>query len=154
MWLLKNKMETIFIHEKDFSKARDLIRKNRGKKLVFSSDDDELARKILEKEDVQIYMPILFYKKDRQKQRESGLDHVMAKIAKKKNILIGINLREIISARGTKKAEILARISQNIKICNKNKLKMVFLDFGEKNVYDLKSFGLVLGMPTWMTKEL
>ena len=154
MWLLKNKMETIFIHEKDFSKARDLIRKNRDKKLVFSSDDDELARKILEKEDVQIYMPILFYKKDRQKQRESGLDHVMAKIAKKKNILIGINLREIISARGTKKAEILARISQNIKICNKNKLKMVFLDFGEKNVYDLKSFGLVLGMPTWMTKEL
>ena len=78
----------------------------------------------------------------------------MAKIAKKKNILIGINLREIISARGTKKAEILARISQNIKICNKNKLKMVFIDFGEKNVYDLKSFGLVLGMPTWMTKEL
>ena len=147
-------METIFIHEKDFSKARDLIRKNRDKKLVFSSDDDELARKILEKEDVQIYMPILFYKKDRQKQRESGLDHVMAKIAKKKNILIGINLREIISARGTKKAEILARISQNIKICNKNKLKMVFLDFGEKNVYDLKSLGLVLGMPTWMTKEL
>ena len=147
-------METFIINEKDFSKARDLIRKNRGKKLVFSSDDDELARKILEKEDVQIYMPILFYKKDRQKQRESGLDHVMAKIAKKKNILIGINLREIISARGTKKAEILARISQNIKICNKNKLKMVFLDFGEKNVYDLKSLGLVLGMPTWMTKEL
>jgi len=147
-------METFIINEKDFSKARDLIRKNRDKKLVFSSDDDELARKILEKEDVQIYMPILFYKKDRQKQRESGLDHVMAKIAKKKNILIGINLREIISARGTKKAEILARISQNIKICNKNKLKMVFLDFGEKNVYDLKSFGLVLGMPTWMTKEL
>ena len=147
-------METFIINEKDFSKARDLIRKNRDKKLVFSSDDDELARKILEKEDVQIYMPILFYKKDRQKQRESGLDHVMAKIAKKKNILIGINLREIISARGTKKAEILARISQNIKTCNKNKLKMVFLDFGEKNVYDLKSFGLVLGMPTWMTKEL
>ena len=147
-------METFIINEKDFSKARDLIRKNRDKKLVFSSDDDELARKILEKEDVQIYMPILFHRKDRQKQRESGLDHVMAKIAKKKNILIGINLREIISARGTKKAEILARISQNIKICNKNKLKMVFLDFGEKNVYDLKSFGLVLGMPTWMTKEL
>src|SRR3990167_10908509 len=141
-------METVFIHEKDFSKARDLIRKNRGKKLVFSSDDDELARKILEKEDVQIYMPILFHRKDRQKQRESGLDHVMAKIAKKKNILIGINLREIISARGTKKAEILARISQNIKICNKNKLKMVFLKTKERNSYDLKSLGLVLGMPT------
>ena len=147
-------METVFVHEKDFSKARDLIRKNKGKKIVFSSDDDELDRKILEKEKIDILLLNQRERKDRQKQRESGLDHVMAKIAKKKNILIGINLREIISARGTKKAEILARISQNIKICNKNKLKMVFLDFGEKNVYDLKSFGLVLGMPTWMTKEL
>ena len=145
---------SIIINENDFLKARKKIKETSGKKIIFSSNDDELNRKILEKEKIDVLLLNLKGKKDRQKQRESGLDHVMAKIAKKKNILIGINLREIISARGTKKAEILARISQNIKTCNKNKLKMVFLDFGEKNVYDLKSFGLVLGMPTWMTKEL
>ncbi|MEK6819751.1 MAG: hypothetical protein AABY03_00960, partial [Nanoarchaeota archaeon] len=93
-------------------------------------------------------------KKDRQKQRESGLDHVMAKFAKKKNVAIGVDFNEILESNGKMKAEILARVRQNIKICNKNKLKMVFLGFQEKNNYDLKSLGLVLGMPTWMTNDL
>ena len=147
-------METIFIHEKDFSKARDLIRKNKGKKIVFSSDDDELNRKILEKEKINVLLLNLKEKKDRQKQRESGLDHVMAKLAKKNNVAIGVDFNEILESNGKMKAEILARVRQNIKICNKNKLKMVFLGFQEKNNYDLKSLGLVLGMPTWMTNDL
>jgi len=147
-------MEQIFIHEKDFSKTRDLIRKNKGKKIVFSSDDDELNRKILEKEKIDILLLILKDRKDRQKQRESGLDHVMAKLAKKNSVVLGINFSEILEARGKNKAKILARISQNIKICNKNKLKMVFLKTQERNPYDLKSLGLVLGMPTWMGWEM
>ena len=147
-------MGTAFIHEKDFSKTRDLIRKNKGKKIVFSSDDDELNRKILEKEKIDILLLSLKDRKDRQKQRESGLDHVMAKLAKKNSVVLGINFSEILEARGKNKAKILARISQNIKICNKNKLKMVFLKTQERNPYDLKSLGLVLGMPTWMGWEM
>ena len=147
-------METIFIEGKDFSKSRDLIRKNKGKKIVFSSDDDELNRKILEKEKINVLLLNLKEKKDRQKQRESGLDHVMAKLAKKNNVVIGVDFNEILESNGKMKAEILARVRQNIKICNKNKLKMVFLGFQEKNNYDLKSLGLVLGMPTWMTNDL
>jgi ribonuclease P/MRP protein subunit RPP1 len=108
----------------------------------------------LEKEKVDIFMPLLFYRKDGQKQRDSGFNHVLAKIAKKNNVIIGINFQEIIVSHGTKKANVLARVSQNIKICSKNKLKMKFIAFEERNIYDLKSLGLVLGMPTWMTKEL
>ena len=54
------------------------------------------------------------------------------------------------------KAEIIARIKQNIRICNKNKLNMKFISPSEikRNQHDLKSLGLVLGMPTWMTKNL
>ena len=147
-------MQTIFIHEKDFSKARDLIRKNKDKKIVFSSDDDELNRKILEKEKIDVLLLNLKGKKDRQKQRESGLDHVMAKLAKKNNIAIGVDFNEILESNGKMKAEILARVRQNIKICNKNKLKMIFLKTQDKDNYDLKSLGLVFGMPTWMTKDL
>ncbi|MBI2042792.1 hypothetical protein HYT25_00185 [Candidatus Pacearchaeota archaeon] len=147
-------METIFIHEKDFTKARDKIRKNKGKKIVFSSDDDELARKILEKEKIDVLLLNQRERKDRQKQRESGFDHVMAKLAKKKDVSIGINLDEILNFHGKKKAEILARIQQNIKLCNKNKLKMIFLKTQERNQYDLKALGLVLGMPTWMLGEI
>ena len=146
-------METVFIHEKDFTKARDLIRKNKGKKIIFSSDDDELNRKILEKEKIDIFLINLSGRKDRQKQRDSGFNQVMAKTAKEKNVAIGISLDEVISSHGKKKAEIFARIQQNIRLCNKNKLKMVFLGT-KRNPYDLKALGLVLGMPTWMTREL
>ena len=146
--------EKIFLTEKDFSKLREQIKKNRGKEIVFSSDDDELNRKILEKEKIDILLLNLKEKRDRQKQRESGFDHVMAKLAKKNGVAIGINFDEIINSHGKNKADILARIRQNVKICNKEKLKMVFLKAKEKNIYDLKSLGLVLGMPTWMTKNL
>ena len=148
-------METIIIYENNFDVARKLIHENSDKKIIFSSDDDELNRKILEKENINVLLLNQAGRKDFQKQRNSGFNHIMAKFAKKKDILIGINLDEIIKSSEKEKAKILARIMQNIRICNKNKLKMKFLYKNQKrNIYDLKSLGLVLGMPTWMTSDL
>ncbi len=99
-------------------------------------------------------------RKDFQKQRNSGFNQVLAKLAKKNNVAIGINLNEILALSGQEKAEILARIRQNIKLCSKNKLKMKFISIEKKDsikktdIYNLKSLGLLLGMPTWMTKEV
>src|SRR4030043_1256693 len=92
-------MDTVFIHEDNFDRARKLIKENLGKKIIFSSDDDELNRKILEKEDINILLLNQAGRKDFQKQRNSGFNHIMAKLAKKKNVVIGINLDEIISDR-------------------------------------------------------
>lgn len=150
-------MDYALINEKDFEKARKKIKENKGKKIVFSSDSDDLNRKILEKENIDILLLNQSKRKDRQKQRDSGFNHVLAKTAKKNNVTIGINLDEIINSSGKNKSEILARIKQNIKLCNKNKLKMKFIAADKKNqrdIYDLKALGLVLGMPTWMTKSL
>jgi len=148
-------MEQILISENNFDKARKLIKENQNKKIIFSSNDDELNRKILEKENIEILLLNQEGRKDFQKQRNSGFNHVLAKLAKKKNIIIGINLDEIINSEGKQKAIILARVIQNIKICNKNKLKMKFIQKNNhRNILDLKSLGLVLGMPTEMTKEL
>ncbi|VVB82270.1 Ribonuclease P protein component 3 [uncultured archaeon] len=150
-------MEQIFITETNFDKARKLIKENKNKQIIFSSEDDELNRKILEKENINILLINQTGRKDFQKQRNSGFNHVLAKIAKKKNVAIGINLDEIISSEGKEKAKILARISQNIKICNKNKLKMKFIALNldnQRNSFDLKSLGLILGMPTWMVVEI
>ena len=147
----------ITIQEEDFQKARNEIlkaRKESGKTIVFSGSD-EINRKILEKEKIDILLIKLAHRKDRIKQRDSGFNHVLAKLAKKKGVAIGINLDEIVESRGKTKAEILARAMQNVKLCNKNKLKMKFIHVKhERNLYDLKSLGLVLGMPTWMTKNL
>ena len=149
-------MNSILIQEKTFEKARNEIRKNLDKKVIFSSNDDNLNRKILEKEKVDIFVPLLADRKDFQKQRNSGFNHVLAKIAKKNNIIIGINLDEIINSNLKEKAKVLARVRQNIKLCNKNKLKMrfVFSDKNKRDIHDLKALGLILGMPTWMTKSL
>ena len=148
---------TILIQETDFNKIRKKIKDNSKKKIIFSSNNDELNRKVLEKEKINVLLLNQTQRKDRFKQRDSGFNQVLAKLAKKKNIVIGINLDEILEAKGEKKKEILARIKQNVKLCNKHKLKMDFIALKEKNkrdVYDLKALGLVLGMPTHITKEI
>jgi RNase P/RNase MRP subunit p30 len=148
-------MEQVFIQEDNFQKARKQINENRGKLIIFSSNDDELNRKVMEKENISILLLNQEKRKDFQKQRNSGLNQVLAKIAKKKGILIGINFDEIINAENKEKSEIIARIKQNIKICNKNKVKMKFINKSNKrNILDLQALGLTLGMPTWMVKEL
>jgi RNase P/RNase MRP subunit p30 len=149
----------IILKETDFNKLKNEVKKAKEDKniIVFTSEDDELNRKVAEKLPIDIVLINLNYRKDFQKQRNSGFNQVIAKIMKKNNIQLGINLDEIIEERNLKKkAEILARIKQNIMLCNKNKVKMKFIVQKEKNTrntYDLKSLGLILGMPTWMTKE-
>jgi len=147
-------MKQIIIKEDNFQKARKKIKENSGKEIIFSSDNDELNRKILEKEKIDILLLNLSGRKDKMKQRNSGFNHILARIAKKKNVLLGINLDEVFSSNLKEKAEILARIRQNIKLCNKNKLNMVFVSEKKRNKNNLKSLGLLLGMPTRMTKEL
>ena len=126
-------------------------------KIVFTSDDDELNRKVLEKLKIDVLLINLSKRKDFQKQRNSGFNQVLAKIAKKNKIHIGINLDEIIKANKFEKSKILARVKQNIFLCNKAKLKMVFVVQDKnnlRNIYDLKSLGLVLGMSTGMCKGI
>lgn len=141
------------IKEKDFEKARKLIKDSKDK-VIFVSDNDELSRKILEKTQIDILVILQSKRKDKQKKRDSGLNQVLVKIAKKNNIKIGICLDEIIAADSNLKAKILARVIQNIKLCAKNKVQMKFCGNNARNIYDKKSLGLVLGMPTWMIKGL
>jgi len=146
-------MEQILIQENNFEKARKLIKENSGKKIIFSGDD-ETNRKVLEKEDISILLLNQAGRKDSQKQRNSGLNHVLAKLARKKGVVIGINLDEIINSSEKEKTAVIARIRQNVMICNKNKLKMKFIYKNQKrDAIDLKSLGLILGMPTDMLIE-
>lgn len=148
-------MRYIIIQEDNFDKARKLIQENKDKKIIFTSNDDELNRKILEKEKINILLLNQAGRKDFSKQRNSGFNQVLAKLAKNKEVTIGINLDEIIKSGDKEKAAILARVKQNIKLCNKNKIKMKFIHKNQKrNILDLRAFGLILGMPTWMTKGL
>ncbi|MDP3992399.1 MAG: hypothetical protein U1B79_01870 [Candidatus Pacearchaeota archaeon] len=145
------------ISGKDFNEARKKIRENKGREIVFTSDDDELNRKVLEKESINVLLINQKGRKDKVKQRDSGFNQVLAKLAKKKSVSVGINLDEIMKTKEEEKAEILARIRQNVKLCNKNKLKVRFISKESNEAgdwYNLKALGLVLGMPTWMVKSI
>lgn len=148
-------IEKVLIEENNFEKARKLIKENSGKEIIFTSYDDDLNRKILEKEKINILLLKESKRRDFHKQRNSGFNIVLAKLAKKNEIIIGINLDEIINAKGKEKSLILARVKQNIEICKKEKLNMKFIaEKWKKDTNELKSLGLILGMPTWMTKAL
>ena len=150
----------ILLTETDFSKLKEKIKKAKeeGNTVIYTSKDDELNRKVMEKLPISTLLINQTDRKDFQKQRNSGLNQVMVKIAKKQGIIIGINFDEILEANSQKeREEIIARIKQNIKLCNKNKVKMNFIiqkEKNQRNLYDLKSLGIVLGMPTWMTSHL
>jgi RNase P/RNase MRP subunit p30 len=147
-------MAYILISGKDFNEIRRKIREKHDKEVAFTSNDDELSRKVLEKEKINALLINQAGRRDSLKQRNSGFNQVLAKIAKKKQVSVGINLEEVLAANLEAKAEIIARIIQNIELCKKNKLKIIFFVAKERNQYDLKALGLVLGMPTWMTKDL
>ncbi|MBL7058921.1 hypothetical protein ISS08_00500 [Candidatus Pacearchaeota archaeon] len=147
-------MENILISEKTFEKARKIIKENKGKNIIFTSENDDLNRKILEKEKIAFLLLNQKNRKDFAKQRNSGLNQVLIKIAKKNGTSIAINLEEIIKSNSKEKAKIISRIIQNIKLCNKYHVQMKF--FFEKQFLknnESKAFGSILGMPTWMTKN-
>ncbi|MBU2612682.1 MAG: hypothetical protein KKB62_03100 [Nanoarchaeota archaeon] len=146
-------MERVILTEKNFSKLKDLMKKNRGKEIVFTSEDDELNRKVIEKLPVGILLIPLSKRKDFAKQRNSGFNEVMAKIAKKNSVKIGVNLDEVIHS--DEKEKIISRLKQNIKLCVKNKIPLIFIEGKEKrNPVLLKSLGISLGMPSWMISEI
>jgi len=150
----------IILTETNFSKLKDLVKKAKSeeKTAIFTSEDDELNRKVVEKLEINILLINQKGRNDFQKQRNSGFNQVLAKAMKKKSIILGINLDELVEEKNlTNKAEIIARIKQNIFLCNKNKVQIQFIVKDEKNnrnLHDLKSLGIVLGMPTWMTAKL
>tara|TARA_Y100000034_G_C6708175_1_gene312677 strand:- start:240 stop:671 length:432 start_codon:yes stop_codon:yes gene_type:complete len=143
----------MIISETTFEKARKKIRETEGE-IIFTSDNDDLNRKILEKEKITVLLINQKNRKDFSKQRDSGFNQVLAKLAKKNDITIGINLDEILEAKPSEKAKIIARVKQNIMLCKKNGLIMRFVSYLKRDNYDIKALGMSLGMPTFMTKQL
>ncbi len=142
----------MIITEKEFNKLK-LIVKSAKSPIIYSSDDDEINRKVIEKLPIEILLINVEGKKDFSKQRNSGFNQVMAKIAKKNSIQIGINLDELIESK--EQARVIARVKQNIEICKKEKLKMQFIQIKNlREIHEIKSLGSAIGMPTWMSSVL
>ena len=139
--------EQLILTETNFSKLKELVKKNKEKVLIFTSNDDELNRKVSEKLPIDILIIPLEERKDYMKQRNSGFNEIMAKILKKNKINLGVSLDELIESKN--KERILARLKQNIFLCNKSNIKIEIIETkNNKSPQDKKALLLVLGLHT------
>jgi len=91
-------------------------------------------------------------------QRNSGLNHILAKIAHDKDKIIAFNFSTILNADSEKRALLLGRMRQNVKLCRKYKVKMFLASFASepyelRSNYELRAFGYIIGMNPKEVKE-
>ncbi len=144
------------INTQNIEQAKNLIKETIETKenpIIVKAQSPDFNRKILEYGKFNILLSIesTTKKKDASKYLDSGLNHILAKIAARNNIAIGINLEEINPLDKKQKAIQLSKIIQNIKICRKEETKIRLLNYKDKKT--AFSFLISLGASTQQTKE-
>lgn len=89
--------------------------------------------------------------------RNSGLNHVLCKIAASNNKHIILSFKELLGKKRNEQALIIGRMIQNIKLCRKYKTSLKIASFASninelRSVFDLRSFLFCLGADTMMAK--
>src|SRR3989344_951884 len=134
----------------------DFAKKIGYSKLIFKEDFNKLGliiskdystnRKLVENKKIKILVnPHVNSFRDSLHFRASGLDHVICSLCNKNNVSIGISLDSI------NDPIMLGRVKQNIKLCRKYKVRMLFFSFAKNNyelrsVHDMLSFLRSIGM--------
>ncbi|OYT42100.1 MAG: hypothetical protein B6U78_02025 [Candidatus Aenigmarchaeota archaeon ex4484_224] len=67
----------------------------------------------------------------------SGFNHIMAKIARKNDVLIGINFRNLLEKNENERIKFIKALKLNLKLAKKYKAKIVVFS-GAKNKFELK----------------
>jgi len=140
----------------NLNQARKQIQqlKKDKQQVIVQAQDDIFNRKILENPDIDILAgPESHNRKDYMKQRDSGLNEILCKLAKKNNIKIGINLQQLKSLPTKQKAIILARIKQNIQLCKRTKTKIIIYPKNNFTKQEIMSFMQTLGTSTSQAKQ-
>jgi len=122
------------INTKNINEARKEIQKLKGtnEKIIVHAQDDDFNRKIFEIKDVDMIVGLELFGKDRLKQRGSGMNEVIAKLAKTNNIDIGVDLASIRKLDSLERGKVLGRIRQNIKLCKRTGARIVVIGADSK----------------------
>lgn len=136
----------------NIEQAKSLIKSSREKPVIVQSQNDNFNRKIVEYGRFDILLGVEKGNKQRSlRQIDSGFNHVLAKIASKNKVALGIDAEELRSLPLEEKAVRMERIIQNIKICRKAKVKIKLLNF--KDERDASSLLISLGASSQQIKE-
>lgn len=125
--------------------------KKLGKEIIIQGRDIEFNRKVLENRKVNMLILSHTDKKDKLKERDSGLNQVLCKLARENNITIVIDFNELKVEDKKASAVILGRIIQNIKLIKKFKNKLIIINSQDKT--GISAFLRILGADTKIAKE-
>ena len=155
-------LDAVIISTDSLDELRRLIDKlsSKKKKIIVQASSDEINRTALESKKVWMLLAPEFARADEKEInfRNSGLNQVLCKLAAQKGIFICINLSELLSEQGKRKAILLARIMQNIKLCRKYKARIILASFSREkeamlSASDMKNLALSFGMSTQQAKQ-
>ena len=122
--------------------------------IIRAQDKEEINRKILENPQVDIFLsPEIHGRKKRLKQRDSGLNEILCKLATKNNIKIAIDIESLKKMQPQKKATTIARIIQNITLCKRTKTPMILYPIKKYSKQNIQSFLQTLKSSTSQAKE-
>lgn len=113
--------------------------------LLVRGSDLNLNRKAVETPEVDILLHPEFGRRD------SGFNHVMAKLATKNNVAIEVNFREILLSSKNTRAHIIHNISKNVQLCKKYHARIILCSGAVshlqlKDPKVLMSMGCLLGL--------
>jgi len=131
------------------------VRRIRAKAdVIIAMGDEALNRMASECWEVDIIgSPEIHNGRDFMHQANSGIDRVIALACAERGIAVELNFSNILGSHGRKRAQILSRMAQNVRICRDCGCDMVITS-GSRDKYglrvprDLMAFGILLGMTT------
>ncbi|MDD5649557.1 MAG: RNase P subunit p30 family protein [Candidatus Nanoarchaeia archaeon] len=135
--------DIFFIQNEDIVKN---LKEIKGNKLnIVLGGNDEFNRQALTNKNTTILLNPEPDTKDSLKQKNSGLNQVLCNLANKNKVAIAFSIERL------QDLNLLGKIIQNIKLCKKYKVKMLFFTLARNKYelvssYDLLSILRVLGM--------
>jgi len=134
---IRSKIETSFgilANDTNINKIKGSLK---GQKVFIAIKSSNIDRNVIEGSKADLIFSFEDNtRKDFIHQRASGLNHILCKLAKDNGITIGFSLSSILNAKD--RHVMLGRIMQNIKLCEKFKLKTIIASFAQKT-FDMRS---------------
>lgn len=145
--------ELVFIGSADVSKLKSKIKLSSSRR-IFKSDI-KTDRTIIESRRADIICDFeSIDKKDGFHFLNSGLNHVIVKLMKEKKVSYGLSFSQLLGKSSKEQARILGRMMQNLKLCRKYKVPIVFGSFARhpyqmRDYRDLMAFARTLGLDSY-----
>ena len=141
-----------FIKPSDILESVKEARKKEGL-VIIKGGNDTINRAAVSCKQVDVLLNPEPLTKDSLTQRNSGLNQVLCKLAAKNNVAIGFSFDRLFLGH-----EMIGKIMQNIKLCRKYKVNMIFVTLAKdkyqlRSAIDMLSIARLLGMEPGQAKR-